>query len=133
MLTSYFFITRSGQGYSITNTFISNGRGNAAIVRGPNGNLANNNVSYVAFASFNFAPGFDSTYEGGFAQSLTVRSILRFEYHYFCVLQLACKHPSSPVALGNYLSFPRLCVLRGMLDALRGRMRALCVLGSIMQ
>ena len=63
----------SGKGYSVTNTLIANGRGNAAIVRGQNGVLSNNNVSYVALNSFNFAPGFDSTYEGGFSSSLTAR------------------------------------------------------------
>ena len=62
----------SGQGYSLTNNFISNGRGNGAIVRGANGNIQNNNISYVALNSFNFAPGFDGTHEGGFAQSMTV-------------------------------------------------------------
>jgi hypothetical protein len=67
---------RSGAGYSITNTFISNGRGNGAIVRGNSGNIQTNNISYVALNSFTFAPGFDATHEGGFSQSLTVRAQL---------------------------------------------------------
>ena len=51
----------------------SNGRGCGARVRGSNAIIQNNNVSYVALDSYNAAPGFDGSMEGGFAQNVTVR------------------------------------------------------------
>ena len=50
----------------------SNGRGCGARVRGSNAVIQNNNVSYVALDSYNAAPGFDGSMEGGFAQNVTV-------------------------------------------------------------
>lgn len=42
-------------------------------MRGSNAVIQNNTINYVALDSYNAAPGFDGSMEGGFAQNVTVR------------------------------------------------------------
>ena len=67
-------ISRNGNGYSITNSLIFNGRGRGFIVRGSQALIQGNRIIHMTDTSLHMAPGVDYSREAGFIENVLVRT-----------------------------------------------------------
>ncbi|CAL8469522.1 g9063 [Coccomyxa elongata] len=65
--------TRNGNGYSVTNNLMYNGRGRGGILRGSQGVMQGNQIIHMTGVSIHMAAGVDGTREAGFVENVLVR------------------------------------------------------------
>lgn len=65
--------TRNGNGYSVTNNLMYNGRGRGGILRGSQGVMQGNQIIHMTGVSIHMAPGLDGSREAGFIENVLVR------------------------------------------------------------
>ncbi|KAK9907981.1 hypothetical protein WJX75_000985 [Coccomyxa subellipsoidea] len=93
-------ISRNGNGYSITNSLIFNGRGRGFIVRGSQALIQGNRIIHMTDTSLHMAPGVDYSREAGFIENVLVRDNY-FEGEQPGMLLAANLNAQTPFIYGN--------------------------------